>query len=183
MNAPGRGLLAILGGIGWGIGFILQGLVGREWPTEGPLPAILMLTVVGGAWMLAGATIGLAMVVGDRIHETVAWLVGLGAIVGAVSLVGGAYGFVVALPISSAALLWELRGIGAVGPWMARAHVIGAALVLVAVALLWANPALIDSPATAVAGLSLAVPYALSWIAIGWSLLRQPSAPESTATA
>ena len=162
--------MAILGGLGWIIWPIPQGLVGREWPSEGPLPWILMLSVAGGTWMLAAATIGLAFLAEDRIHKGVLWIASLGAVAGALSVLG-AYGAIVALPIASAAVLWELRRIEAVGPWTARAHIITAALVLVAIGLLWV-PGVLENPATAVPGLSLAIPYGLSWISIGWWLYR-----------
>lgn len=169
VNAPGRGLLAILGGIGWAIGPIPRGLVGREFPTEGPVLWILMLSVAG-VWMLAAATIGLAFVAADRIRQGVWSIAVLGALIGAFSVVG-AYAAIVTLPIASAALLYELGRIGAIGPWTARAHITTAALSLVALGLLWV-PGVLDNPATAVAALSLAIPYGLSWITIGWYLYR-----------
>lgn len=182
MNAPGRGLAAILGGIGWGIGLVVQGFVGRDWPTEGPVALTLMLAVVGGSWMLAGATVGLTMGAADRLRAPLALLAGLGAMVGAASLLGN-YGWIVALPIGSAALMWELGRIGVLGTWMARAHVIAASLVLVVIGLWLANPAILDGPATAVPALSLGVPYGLSWVAIGWSLLRGASVRRRAALA
>ena len=187
VNAPGRGLLAILGGIGWAIWPIAQRLVGREW-AEGPMAWILILIVAGGTWMVAAATIGLAFIAADRIRQGVAAIAVLGALIGAFSAVVGAFAAIVALPVASAALLYELGRIGAIGPWTARAHIITAALVLVAAGLLWI-PGFLDNPATAVPALSLgelverrsvfdlaALPYGLSWITIGWSLVRGRSA-------
>jgi hypothetical protein len=182
MHAPGRGLLAILGGIGWAAWPFLQRLVGREW-AEGPMAWILILSVVGGTWILAAATIGLAFVAADRIRQGVAAIGVLGALIGAFSLLG-AYAAIVALPVASAAVVYELGRIGAIGPWAARAHIITAAFVVVAFFLLWV-PGFLDNPATAVPALSLGellerralvdlalLPYGLSWITIGWSLLR-----------
>ena len=182
MHAPGRGLLAILGGIAWASWPIAQ-VAGREWGTEGPMALILAFSIMGGLWMLAAATIGLAFVASDRIRPAVAAIGVLGALIGALSLLG-AYAAIVALPVASAAVLYELGRIGAIGPWAARAHVITAALVLVAFGLLWV-PGFLENPATAVPALSLrelverrsaidviGFPYGLSWITIGWSLLR-----------
>lgn len=192
MDAPGRGLLAILGGTGWATWPIVQRLVGREW-AEGPMAWTLILFVVGGMWMLAAATIGLAFVAADRIRQGVAAIGVLGALIGAFSVLG-AYAAIVALPVASAAVLYELGRIGAIGPWTARAHILTAALVLVAFGWLWL-PGFLDNPATAVPALSLgelverrgvvdlaALPYGLSWIAIGWSLLRNRSVATSEAT-
>jgi hypothetical protein len=183
MHAPGRGLLAIIGGIAWASWPIAQ-VVGREWGTEGPMTLILILIVGGGPWVLAAATIGLAFVAQDRIRPGVLAIGVLGALIGAFSSVVGAYAAIVALPVASATVLYELGRIGAIGPWAARAHIITAALVLIAAGLLWL-PGFLDNPATAVPALSLrelverravfdlvGFPYGLSWITIGWSLLR-----------
>lgn len=182
MHAPGRGLLAILGGIGWAAWPIIQRLVGREW-AEGPMAWILILSILGGTWLLAAATIGLAFVATDRIRQGVAAIGVLGALIGAFSVLG-AYAAIVALPVASAAVVYELGRIGAIGSWAARAHIITAALVLVAFGLLWV-PGFLENPATAMPALSLGelverrsvfdlagFPYGLSWITIGWSLLR-----------
>ena len=182
MHAPGRGLLAILGGIGWAAWPIIQRLVGREL-AEGPMAWILILIILGGTWTLAAATIGLAFVATDRIRQGVAAIGVLGALIGAFSVLG-AYAAIVALPVASAAVVYELGRIGAIGSWAARAHIITAALVLVAFGLLWV-PAFLDNPATAMPALSLGelverrsvfdlamLPYGLSWITIGWHLYR-----------
>jgi hypothetical protein len=139
--------------------------------------------ILGGLWMLAAATIGLAFVAADRIRPVIAAIGVLGALIGVVSVLG-AYAAIVALPIASAIVLSELGRIGAIGPWVARAHIISAALVLNAAGLVWL-PGFLDNPATAVPALSLrefverravfdlvGFPYRLSWITIGWSLLR-----------
>lgn len=182
MHAPGRGLLAILGGAGWVTWTIAQGLGGREL-AEGPMAWILILGILGGLWLSAAATMGLAFVAADRIRPAVAAVGVLGALLAVLSVLG-AYAAIVALPVASAAVLYELGRIGAIGPWVARAHILAAALVLVAFGLLW-GPRFLDNPATATPALSLAelvgrpdlfdlvlLPYGLSWIAIGWSLLR-----------
>ena len=182
MHAPGRGLLAILGGIAWAMWPIAQ-VAGREWGTEGPMALILIFSILGGLWMLPAATIGLAFLAPDRIRPGVLAIGVLGALIGAFSVLG-AYAAIVALPVASAAVLYELGRVGAIGPWTARAHVITAALVVVAFGLVWV-PGLLDNPATAVPALSLrelverrtafdliGFPYGLSWITIGWSLLR-----------
>src|SRR6185369_11483603 len=153
------------------IGPIPRGLAGQEFPTDGPMFWMLMLSIAG-VWMLAAATIGLALVTADGIRKGVWTIAVLGALIGSpLNAVVGAYGAIVALPIASAALLYELGRIGAIGPWTARAHIITAALAVVPLGLV-SVPGVLDNPATAVPVLSLAIPYGLSWITIGWSLLR-----------
>jgi hypothetical protein len=193
MRAPGRGLLAILGGIAWAMWPIAQ-VAGREWGTEGPMALILVFSILGGLWMLAAATIGLAFVAADGIRPVVAAIGVLGALIGAFSLLG-AYAAIAALPVASAVVLYELGRVGAIGPLAARVHVITAALVLVAFGLLWV-PGFLDNPATAVPALSLrelverrtafdliGFPYGLSWITIGWSLLRSRTVADGVAGA
>lgn len=193
MHARLPAVLALLGGIAWAIWPIAQ-VAGREWGTEGPMALILVFSILGGLWMPAAATIGLAFVAADRIRPVVAAIGVLGALIGAFSVLG-AYAAIVALPVASAVVLYELGRIGAIGPWAARAHIITAALVLIAAGLYWL-PGVLDNPATAVPALSLgelverrtvfdlvAWPYGLSWIAIGWSLFRESAMSSRPASA
>ena len=182
MHAPGLAILAILGGIGWAIWPIPQALVGREWPAGEPVSLVLFLSVVVGAWSLAGAVTGLALRAGDKIRPVTAAIASLGALIGAAGLFGGAIGLFVGLPLGSAVLLWELGRIGMVGTWLSRAHVAAAALLLASVGVLFANIPLLDDPATAVPLMALAIPYGLTWIAIGWSLGHVGAVAERGAT-
>jgi hypothetical protein len=175
---------AIIGGVGWAIGLVLQGLVGRGWPADARA-WLLMFGVVGGTWTLAGATLGLMTEFQDRIRTRAAALGSLGALLGAVS-VTGPFAAIVALPLGSAALVWELGRAGVFGPRLARAHVAAGFLFLAALAVFYANPVLLDDPATGVPLMLLGWPYAFSWIAIGWSLrhgapvqLPEPQRPRS----
>ena len=170
-------LLAILGGVGWAIWPIPQALVGREWPAGEPVSTLLFFSVVGGTWLLAGATLGLVSMFADRIRGGAALLGSLGAMTGAFS-VFGAFGAIVALPLGSAALAWDLGRAGVLGPRLSRAHVAAAVLFLILIAVIFGNPALYDDRATAVPLLMLAIPYAFSWIAIGWSLRHGAPVPE-----
>lgn len=167
--------LAIIGGIGWAIWPIPQGLVGREWTAD--VAWLLMFSVVGGTWVLAGATFGLVSEFQDQIRTRAAVLGTLGALLGIVSVLG-LFGAIVALPLGTAALAWDLGRAGVLGPRMARAHVAAGVIFPIALAVFLGNPALIDDPATAVPLLLLATPYAFSWIAIGWSLRHGAPMPK-----
>ena len=175
--------MAIIGGIGWAIWPIPQGLVGREWTAD--VAWLLMLSVVGGTWVLGGATFGLVTEFQDQIRTRAAVLGTLGALLGIVSVLG-LFGAIVALPLGTAVLAWDLGRAGVLGPRMAKAHVAAGVIFPIALAVFLGNPALIDDPATAVPLLLLATPYAFSWIAIGWSLrhgapvpLPEPQQPRS----
>jgi hypothetical protein len=181
MHAPGLAILAILGGIGWAIWPIPQALVGRGWPAGEPVSWLLFVSVVGGAWSLAGAVTGLAIRAGDKVHPATAAIASIGALIGAVS-VFGAFALFVGLPLGSAVLMWELGRVGMVGTWLSRAHVAAAVLLLASVGVILTNSALFDDKATAVPLLSLDIPYGLSWIVIGWSLARVATVGEQGTT-
>jgi len=177
MGTRATAVLAILGGVCWVTWPIPQGLVGRDWPADNPaISWLLFVSVVLGAWVLAAALFGLVTTFQDRIRGGAALLGSLGAAVGAISVLGPFAG-IVAMPIGSAAVLWDLRRAGVLGAWLATAHVAGAILFLVPLVALFANGELIDRPETAVPLLALDVPYGLSWIAIGWSLRHGAAEP------
>jgi hypothetical protein len=176
-GSRGVAVSAILGGIGWLIWPILQGVYGEAGWADPSTAWLLMLTVVGGTWALAGAMIALVVVYADRIRGWVAALGALGASVGALSVVG-LYGAFVAMPAASAALLWELGSVGVVPERVSRSHVAIAVLLLVSIAAFVANVAL---PFTAAALSILILAYAASWIVIGWSLRHAASVPEESA--
>ena len=181
MVGRGPALLAILGGIGWVIWPIPQGLVGREWPADNSAVSwLLFVSVVLGTWALAGALFGLVMTFLDRIRGAVAVIGSLGAAVGGISVLG-LFAGIVAMPIGSAAVMWDLGRAGVIGTRSARAHEVAALLFLVPLAVLFTNGALIDRPETAVPLLALAIPYGVSWISLGWSLRHGAPVPEQPA--
>jgi len=170
MGTRAIAVLAILGGIGWVTWPIPQALVGRDWPADNPAMSwLLFVTVVLGAWVLAAAMIGLVNTFQERLRGPAAFLGSIGAAVGAISFFG-AFAGILAMPIGSAALMWDLRRAGVLGTRPATAHVVAAILFLVSLVVLFANGALIDHQETAVPLLALDLPYGFSWIAIGWSL-------------
>lgn len=77
--------------------------------------------------------------------------------------------FLLGLPIGSAMLAWDLSRVGILPRWLAVVHALGA--IGFAATLIWT----ISDYETAImnAGLiALSIPYMLSWIAIGASVLR-----------
>ena len=160
MGARVIAALAIVGGIAWAIGLVLQGLVGRGWPADARA-WLLMFGVVGGTWMLAGATLALITEFQDRIRTGAAALGSLGAVLGAAS-VTGLVAAIVALPLGSAALVWELGRAGVLGPRLARAQVAAALIFAITLGVFFANPALLDDPATGVPRMLLGWPYAFT---------------------
>jgi hypothetical protein len=169
MSTRAVAVLAMFGGAGWAIWPIPQALSGRDWPADSAVSLLLLVSVVIGTWALAGALIGLVFSFQDRIRWGAAALGSVGALAGAVS-VTGLYGAIVALPIGSAVLAWELGRAGGLSTGLSRAHIVTAIIIVVLFAAYFANPALYDDRATAVPLMTLILPYAFSWIAIGWSL-------------
>ena len=180
MNARFAAAFAIAGGVGWLVWPIPQAIYGDAgW--SGSLGWVLFLTVVGGTWALAFAVLGLVFGQIDRIREAAAAIGSVGALLGGVS-VFGAYGLIVALPIGSAVVMWEMARIGALGVWLTRAHIVAAMAVLIWVAVFFANRELVTTNVGLNVTLAvLILPYAVSWIAIGWALIHQPSSQPGTA--
>ena len=170
MNAPGRALLALMGGLGWTVWPIPQAIVGVTWPEGDPLSAVLFFSVIGGTLALAGALWGLVGLASDRIRTWVAVAASSGTVLGVIGM-AAVNGFIALIPVSSALLMWELRRVGLLGARQALAH-IAAAVVVVAVMVVILNSTVLLDRATAVPVLALAIPYGLSWIAIGASLFR-----------
>jgi hypothetical protein len=176
-GSRGVAVLAILGGVGWLIWPILQAVYGEAAWSDPTGAWLMMLTVVGGTWALAVAMIALVVVYQDRIRGWVAALGALGASLGALSVLG-LFGAFVAMPVGSAALLWELGSVGVVPERVSRSHVALAVLLLSSIVAFVANAAL---PLTAAALAILLPAYGASWIAIGWSLRHSASMPEEPA--
>ena len=81
---------------------------------------------------------------------------------------------ITALPLGSAALVWDLARIGVLSFGMAVLHALSAAALLVLIV-----SAFIGNPAAVFGILALAIPYPLSWMAIGVSLVRGVPSPRA----
>jgi hypothetical protein len=171
-------VMAVLGGAGWVIWPIPQAVYGETAWTAAGVPWVMMLTVVGGTWALAIATVGLILAFQDSIRGVAAVIGSIGAAAGALSVLG-AFGLIIFLPLGTAVAAWELGRVGGLSARVARAHVAVAVIALVAIALFVANPTLISSAIVPLLGLFML--YGISWIAIGWSLRHTASMPEEPA--
>jgi hypothetical protein len=171
-------VLAILGGIGWLTAPPLQSTYGEAGWADPATAWLMMLSFLGGTWALAGAMF--ALVVGNqaRIRGWVAALSLIGALLAALSVLGP-LGAIIAMPVGSAALLWELGMVGAVSARVSRSHVAVAVLLSVPIIATLASPALLSTVGAPLVILILA--YAASWIAIGWSLRHAGSMQQEPA--
>jgi hypothetical protein len=162
-------LLAILGGAGWATWPVMLAITDAPFWSDGS-PASAVLTVSGmiGTLALAGATYGLVFGCQDRIRNGAAFLGSVGASGGAASLIG-LYVGVLALPMGSASVAWELGRVGVFPRWLSWAHAAAAILALIPIVAILANyEILLDRGSVLI--MTLVLPYAATWIAIGWSL-------------
>jgi hypothetical protein len=171
------GALAILAGASWATVAIL---------VLGSGPAVLLgpnepiLSVIGlvGAAAFAGATVGIAWRYQDQLTALSALsgvLAGLGALFTAL----GGYAANLLLPIGSTVLAWGLARTGIVSRVLAIIHAASALAILASLI-----GSIVDYRSTVSSGLlvAIAIPYMLTWVAIGVSLLRgAPRASESAA--
>jgi hypothetical protein len=172
-------LMAVLGGVGFDIGLILQAVLGEAAWSTGGVAWLMMLTVVGGTWALALATVSLIFAFQDSIRGVAAFVGSIGASAGALSVMG-AFGLIVALPLGTGVVAWELGRIGGLSARVARAHVATAILAIVPIVVIIANSALLFG-AVGLLTWGLLILYGVSWIAIGWSLRHTAAMPEAPA--
>jgi len=179
MHARLPAVLALVGGAMWTIWPIgeaaTHALSGGEW--HGGLgPMLVLVSLLGGAVVLALATISLVVVAQDVFPGLMAALVILGALFSTLAVVAFPPA-IVALPITSILVMWQLSRAGALPTWAFWMH--GAAPVFL-LAIFLAGLAGVrvgdDFGAATLPLILLAVGvlylYPLSWLAIGWSLLR-----------
>jgi hypothetical protein len=170
------GILAIAGALGWGIAVTAMALVGVEvW--SGPMALAILIATFGGQLAFAGAAIGLALRFQDRLTPVGALagvIGGLGPLFGAF----GAYQASMLLPIGSSILAWDLGRSGVLSRGLGITHAASALVVVPLFVILLAN----YSDETANSGLLLlVVPYLVTWVVIGLSLIRGvPSVKERT---
>jgi hypothetical protein len=156
MGARIVGALAMIGGISWGI-LAAVTIFNPATPWTGAPSSADLVPMVIGALGLAGAITGLAFVYQDQIRLRA----GLAAVLGGSWLAAGI------VPIASAILVWELAHIGAVSRALAVAHGLSAALFIGLVISFIDDGTLANQLYVA-----LGVPYALTWILIGASVVR-----------
>jgi hypothetical protein len=162
-------LLAILGGAGWSTWPVMLAVTDAPFWSAGS-PSSVVLTISGsiGTLALAGATYGLVFSNQERIRNGAAFLGSVGAAAGAGSLVGLYVGAAV-LPVGSAGVVWELGRVGVLLKWLSWAHAAAAALALIPIVAILANYKILYDRGSVLL-MALVLPYAATWIAIGWSL-------------
>jgi hypothetical protein len=181
VHAPASAVLAVIGGIGWVVAPIPQGIVGTTWPEGNPLSMILFLSVIGGTLALAGAIAGFVAAAADQMRSWVVLAVAVSAAVGVIGMAAVSPAIVL-LPVGSAVLIWELGRIGLVSGRQVLAHVAAAALLVAVFVVLYNTTVLLD-PSTAVPVLALAIPYGLTWIAIGLAVYHAGATADRPANA
>jgi hypothetical protein len=165
MSSRVIGALAVAGGASWGIAAFLVLIYGRSVVT-GTNAAVGVLGF-GGGLAFAAATIGLVWRFQDRVSPGGAVggvVAGFGVLLGSL----GGYAAFPVFPVGSAVLAWDLARAGILSRALGIIHVVSAAGFLVTLV-----ATVIDYQAMAIAPfVVLAIPYLLSWVAIGASLLR-----------
>jgi len=161
------GSLGLLAGASWAIAAISMLSFGTSF-WSGPYTPVMSAIGFGGGVALGVVAFGLTW----RFHEQLAsravlagGLAGLGVIVGII----GAYPFLLLLPLGSAILTWDLSRSGVLSRWLSIAHGLSAMALLVPLVGI-----LVDYRETSASDVlvALAIPYPLTWMAIGASLLR-----------
>jgi hypothetical protein len=161
------GTLAVLAGASWGITTILV-LAFGESAWTGPNGAVVSAMGLGGGVAFVAAAIGLIW----RFQDQVSFVgVAGGALAGLGVLLGvlGGYAAFAVFPIGSAALFWDLARAGILSRALSIVHALSGVAFLAPLI-----GTVVDYPAVIANNLlvALAIPYMLSWMAIGASLLR-----------
>ena len=172
MNTHNLGVLAILGGLSFGIISVLFIPYGEAlW--MGDVALVGMLGTVIGVIAFSAAAVGLSVRFQDRLGP-------LGAIGAMVTPIGALLSMgatVAVLPVGSAMVMWDLARIGVISRQAAILHLATAIILVVGSVALRGDPGVIAERALLPALLG---PYLVSWVAIGASLLRR--VPQAGAT-
>jgi len=182
VNTRFAAVLAILGGVGWTIFGILAAIGGSQWWANGQWDSRLLAIVP----ILAFSAVCFVVVGAypDRLSAWAASLAVIGAVLGAMAPFGLPFG-IVALPIASALLVYELGRDGVLPSAAAWLHVAGSVVMLGFTVWILAGMALGWWNWRGPEGNSLlaVVPWALSWVAVGRSLWRVPVVARGSASA
>ena len=177
-NVP---ISAMIGGIAWALWCVPSVFLGdAAWVG---MPGVLtMISLLVGAFGLSIATASLVFGNIDRLHGVVSLLGAVGAAVGLL-IAGGVFLGMALLPVGSAAVMWNLARLGIVRSRLARVHA-GSGVLYAAGALLLLSNLIPPRSAGAILFLLLVIGlelYAISWVAIGWSLRAGTWMPEEPA--
>lgn len=166
------GTLALLAGAGWTTLMLLMLIYGQSAWT-GSIGPISVVLVMGAGFAFTAAAIGLIWRFQEQLHRLGfigGGMAGLGAFASAFN---GAWAITL-LPLGSAALAWDLARIGVLSFGTALLHTLCAAALLIPIL-----PSFTGDPAASFEFLALALPYPLSWMAIGVSLVRGVPSPRA----
>jgi hypothetical protein len=173
MNTRIFGQLAIVGGLLWAILFILFiPLSHGVW--TGSIGILGVAGTLVATIAYSAAALGLVV----RFQDRVSLLGGLGATLVAVGAAASMVGSVAVMPVGSVMLMWDLARISVVPRPLAISH--GAAAIALGLGLIVAPLSDVDAAHRA-AGVAILVPYVVTWVAIGISLLRGGAAPSRVA--
>jgi hypothetical protein len=178
MHARLPAVLALVGGAAWSIWPVHAGLLSM--PTgvwaSGFGPTLTLLMALGGTVVLALAVMSLVAAAHDMIPSWIAALAVIGALISTLAVLAIPPAFL-ALPLSSLLVVWRLSRVGALPRWVFWMHAAAPifALAIFVIGLVGFVPAGDIGPTQlplALLGVAVLYLYPLSWLAIGWSLLR-----------
>lgn len=172
MSTRVLGTLAVLAGLSWTTAMILMAMYGDSvW--AGPTGYYMTVFIVGGGLAFAAVAVGLIWRFQEQLHR-LGFIGGATAGLGAFGAAFDGAWVISLLPIGSVALVLDLVRIGVLTSGMAMLHALSAVAMLVLLVgmlpggLGWDFGLLV-----------LAIPYLLSWIAIGASLWRGVPSPRA----
>ena len=172
MNTHNLGVLAILGGLSFGIISILYIPFGEAlWMGNAAL--VGMMATVIGVIAFSAAAVGLSV----RFQDHLGLPGAIGAIVTPIGALLSMGATVAVLPIGSALLMWDLARIGVITKRASIVHAVTALILAVGSVALQGNTEVLAERALLPA---LIGPYLVSWIAIGATLLRPVAQPGPT---
>ncbi|HEX6474993.1 MAG TPA: hypothetical protein VF114_07910 [Candidatus Limnocylindria bacterium] len=171
ISARAIGVMAIIGGVTWLIDILLILALGQE------VMAGLWLVALAGAFAFGGALIALAARFVDRIGSVATGAGGLAA-AGVVLGTMGAYPLTWLFPVGSAIYAFELGRAGMLPRFLSISHALTAVGMLAVIVAAMTDWHLI----TATPVLLATIPYLLTWIAIGLSVLVRGLPDVSTAS-
>jgi hypothetical protein len=170
-------IVSMIGGAAWATWTIVS-VVGGDAAWAGSLGYVLFWSMLIAAIGLSLVTFAVVFANVDRLRDGAVLVGMLGGAAGLVTILGPYVIGVIGLPLGSAVLMLDVARLGAIDIRVARLHAAAGGVSAVLVAGLLAR--LVDLGHTvAVIALGLAfATYALTWIAIGWSLRDGKWMPE-----
>lgn len=165
MSTRAIGASAIVAGITWGVLFVAFIPLGEAVWT-GAIGVAGVLGSLVAAIAFSTAAIGLAW----RFQDGVRPLGAVGALLVTVGAFASMGGSILLMPIGSVMLMWDVARIGVVPRLISIVHV--AAAIVVGLGLLVGHPNVVDE-SSRVLFVAILIPYVVTWIAIGVSLVRR----------